>query len=289
MLQKIPLDIREVDFMPELDEKNIALLTEVLPNIADQLRASMAGVYACANRLAPCEARENDPALDKNAAMLALNCHRALRLVGNLSSAALLASNGTLPTENADAAALCREVAERARALFALEDVTFKYESEVDSLVIALNSELFERLLLNLLSNALKFTKRDGEVTLRVRATKQNFLVSVSDTGCGIESERLDTLFDRYLDTARLDPMPHGLGLGLPLCRRIARGHGGSIAAESRVGEGSTFTVALPNKKTDNPTLRDSARFDYAGGFEHTLLELSDALGSEAFLHKYVD
>ena len=275
--------------MPELDEKNITLLTEVLPNIADQLRSSMAGVYACANRLAPCEARENDPVLDKNAALLALNCHRVLRLVGNLSSASLLASDGVLPRENADAAALCCEVAERVRALFALEGVNFSFESEVDSLVIALNGELFERLLLNLLSNALKFTKRGGEVTLRVRATKKNFIVSVSDTGCGIAGDRLDTLFDRYLDTDRLDPVPHGLGLGLPLCQRIACGHGGAIVAKSEPGKGSTFTVSLPNEKTDNPTLRDSARFDYAGGFEHTLLELSDALDSEAFLQKYVD
>lgn len=275
--------------MPEFDEKNLELLTNVLPNVAAQLRASMASVYACANRIATPETRENDPALDKNAALLNLSCHRMLRIVGNLSAASLLASEHRLETENADAAALTREIADKVSALFSLQGVSFRYESEVESLVIALNGELYERMLLNLLSNALKFTKSGGSVALRLRVTKKQLLVSVSDTGCGIAEERLDTLFDRYLNFDRLDPTPHGLGLGLSLCRRIARGHGGTIVVQSKVGEGSTFTVALPNRKTNTPTLRDAARFDYAGGFNRVMLELSDALGSEAFLQRYVD
>lgn len=275
--------------MPEFDEKNFELLTEVLPNVASQLRASMASVYACANRMATPEARESDPALDKNAALLNLSCHRMLRIVGNLSAASLLASEQKFETENVDAAALTQEIADKVSALFALQGVEFSFESEVSSLVIALNGELYERMLLNLLSNALKFTKSGGKVVLRLRMTKQQLLLSVSDTGCGISEDRLDTLFDRYLDVDRLDPTPHGLGLGLPLCRRIARGHGGTIVVQSKVGEGSTFTVALPNKKTEMPTLRDAARIDYAGGFDRVMLELSDALSSEAFLQKYVD
>ncbi len=275
--------------MPELDEKNLELLTNILPNVAAQLREAMANVYTCANRLATSEAREADPALDKNAAILNLSCHRMLRIVGNLSATSLLAGEQRLEMENTDAAALTQEIADKVSALFELQGVDFSFESEVPSLFVALNAELYERMVLNLLSNALKFTKRGGKVELRLRATKQQLLLSVTDTGCGISEDRLETLFDRYLDVDRLDPTPHGLGLGLPLCRRIARGHGGTIIAESKVGVGSTFTVALPNKKEENPTLRDTSRFDYAGGFNRVLLELSDALGSEAFLQKYVD
>ena len=166
--------------MPEFDKKNFELLTEVLPNVASQLRTSMASVYACANRMATPEARESDPALDKNAALLNLSCHRMLRIVGNLSAASLLASEQKLETENADAAALTQEIADKVSALFSLQGVDFTFESEVSSLVIALNSELYERMVLNLLSNALKFTKRGGRVELRLRVTKQQMLLSVS-------------------------------------------------------------------------------------------------------------
>ncbi len=275
--------------MPDFDKKNLELLTEVLPNVAAQLRASMANVYACANRLATPEAREKDPALDKNAAILNLSCHRMLRIVGNLSAASLLASDRRLELENEDVIGLCRDLCSKVSALFELQGVALTFRADTASHIIALNTEMAERMLLNLLSNALKFTRAGGKVEVHVRVTKSQVLLSVSDTGCGISEDRLETVFDRFLDTDRLDPTPHGLGLGLPLCRRIARGHGGTIVAESKLGVGSTFTVALPNRKEENPTLHDAARFDYAGGFNRVLMELSDALGSEAFLQKYTD
>ena len=73
--------------MMPLDEKDLQLLAEVLPSVSAQLRSSMANVFAAANRLAPAEAREADPMLDKNAAILTMSCHQMLRLVGNLSAA----------------------------------------------------------------------------------------------------------------------------------------------------------------------------------------------------------
>ncbi len=76
--------------MMPLDEKDLQLLAEVLPNVSAQLRSSMANVFAAANRLAPAEAREADPMLDKNAAILTMSCHQMLRLVGNLSAASEL-------------------------------------------------------------------------------------------------------------------------------------------------------------------------------------------------------
>ena len=81
--------------MMPLDEKDLQLLAEVLPNVSAQLRSSMANVFAAANRLAPAEAREADPMLDKNAAILTMSCHQMLRLVGNLSAASELLSSAS--------------------------------------------------------------------------------------------------------------------------------------------------------------------------------------------------
>ena len=79
-----------------------------------------------------------------------------------------------------------------------------------------------------------------------------------------------------------------GLGLGLPICRRIAQGHGGMIVAQSEEGKGSLFTVSLPAVRSGRVRLNDSGS-DYAGGFNATLVELSDALKPEAFLQRYLD
>ena len=147
--------------------------------------------------------------------------------------------------------------------------------------MIAYDAPLMERLLLNLFSNALKFTGLGGRVTLTVQAHKSDVLLSVEDTGCGMTPEMMDALFDRYLHCERMDPRPHGLGLGLPLCRAIAEAHGGRIFGESKLGKGTKITVSLPNERSLMQRVQES--FDYAGGFDHVLLELSDALSARAY------
>ena len=254
--------------MMPLDEKDLQLLAEVLPNVSAQLRSSMANVFAAANRLAPAEAREADPMLDKNAAILTMSCHQMLRLVGNLSAASELVQGGRFR--------LCN-------------DDIVGFSASHESHVIAFNAPMLERALLNLLSNALKFTPEGGTVSVRVKCGERHVQLTVADTGRGIEPERLAHIFERYLDTDRLDPAPpHGLGVGLSLCRRIAQGHGGMLVAESAVGKGTAFTLSLPNARSTDLSLSDR-RFDYAGGFDHVLMELSDALPSRAFLQKYLD
>ena len=164
-----------------------------------------------------------------------------------------------------------------------------RFSTSLESHVIAFNAPMRERALLNLLSNALKFTPEGGTVSVRVKCGERHVQLTVADTGRGIEPERLAHIFERYLDTDRLDPAPpHGLGFGLSLCRRIAQGHGGMRVAESAVGKGTVFTLSLPNARSTDLSLSDR-RFDYAGGFDHVLMELSDALPSRAFLQKYLD
>ena len=154
--------------------------------------------------------------------------------------------------------------------------------------IIAIDRDRLERMMLNLLSNAFKFTPKGGRITLEVRIEAQRVELRLTDTGCGIAPELLETVFDRYLHTERVDPPPHGLGLGLPICRRIAQEHEGSLLLTSRPGEGTTVTVSLPNRKVKYQEL-NSFIVDYSGGFNRTLLELSDALPKQAFTQKYLD
>ena len=110
----------------------------------------------------------------------------------------------------------------------------------------------------------------------------------MEDNGCGIKEELQETVFDRYLHAQRMDPLPHGLGLGLPLCRRIAEGHGGRLLLQSREGEGTTVTCALPDRRAKSDVVRD-VPFDYAGGFQTVLVELADALPYGAFRPRHID
>lgn len=105
-----------------------------------------------------------------------------------------------------------------------------------------------EQILLNLLSNAIKFTDH-GEVTLRCTHEPTGVVLSVRDTGCGIAEEDQSTLFQpfRQLDTG-LARKHEGTGLGLAICKRLVDLMGGQIELRSVVGQGSTFSVTLPQQ-----------------------------------------
>ena len=105
---------------------------------------------------------------------------------------------------------------------------------------------MIQRMLTNLVDNAIKYTPGGGRVTVSVRGDSDGAVVlSVSDTGPGIPEEDHERIFERFYrgDQSRSEP---GTGLGLSLARAIARAHGGDITVESRPMEGSTFRVSLP-------------------------------------------
>jgi signal transduction histidine kinase len=106
------------------------------------------------------------------------------------------------------------------------------------------------RILLNLLSNALKFTQKGGRVEVRAEREDKHVRISVSDTGVGIAPEDVDRLFDKYAQArSRATRGEKGTGLGLYITRQLVELHGGEIKVESKLGKGSTFTFTLPIKQ----------------------------------------
>ena len=106
--------------------------------------------------------------------------------------------------------------------------------------------EQLERVIGNLLTNALKYSAHDAPVRVRLAADESWIHVAVSDYGIGIGSELIARLFDRYYRAPAGRAHASGLGLGLYIARTIVERHGGHIAVTSEVGRGSTFSVALP-------------------------------------------
>ena len=263
-------------------------LGEVLQQVSGQLRSSLNNIYRSLERIAPPELRDQEEGLDMDAAILCQSYYRILRLANNLSDAAILDKPIRARLRNDDIVGFCRDVIRRVQMPAELLGLELDFRCAKSSHIIAIDRDRLERLLLNLLSNAFKFTPKGGRVTLEVRIEVQRVELRLSDTGCGIAPELLETVFDRFLHTERIDPPPHGLGLGLPICRRIAQEHGGSLLLTSRPGEGTTVTVSLPNQKAAVQEL-NSFIVDYSGGFNPVLLELCDALPKQAFTQKFLD
>ena len=113
----------------------------------------------------------------------------------------------------------------------------------------SLDIELFERAVANLVDNALKFCPAGASITLSARADPTTLHVCVADTGAGIAPADLPHLFDRFYQSRQtVAPATGegGKGLGLAIVKRIAELHGGSVAVDSRLGQGTTVTLTLP-------------------------------------------
>ena len=122
--------------------------------------------------------------------------------------------------------------------------------SEDDAAVYLGDAQRVRQILHNLISNAVKFTDT-GKIDLAIETNETNFTVIVSDTGCGISPNRVDQLFEKFVqEDASTTRRFGGTGLGLAICRELSTAMGGSITVESQQGVGTSFRVELPLMRT---------------------------------------
>jgi PAS domain S-box-containing protein len=112
------------------------------------------------------------------------------------------------------------------------------------------DGEKIRQILVNLLSNAIKFTDRGGRIAVDAEATERLIRIRVSDTGCGIPADKLEQIFDPFVQLDRnLSSGHEGTGLGLSISRDLARAMDGELTVRSRIGHGSTFILTLPRSR----------------------------------------
>jgi signal transduction histidine kinase len=175
---------------------------------------------------------------------------RMSRMVEDLLTLAR-ADYGSLQIEltDTDLDAVVTDVYKKALVLVKDRDLTIKL-ALYDTVRIKGDNDRLQQLLFNLVHNAIKFTPDGGTITLGLkRESEQTALLTVSDTGIGIEAADLKHIFERFYqaDPARFRPSgAEGAGLGLAIAHWIAEAHGGTITVSSQPGKGSIFTVRLP-------------------------------------------
>jgi signal transduction histidine kinase len=143
---------------------------------------------------------------------------------------------------------LVRGAVEAARPLAVAHDLRLAIDSDAVWLTAACDRDRVLQILGNLIDNALKFTPKRGRITVRLWRSGDEAIISVSDTGRGIDAEELPHVFDAYrqgLDSD-IDRGRRSVGLGLYIARGLADAHGGQLWAESAPQQGSTFHFSLP-------------------------------------------
>ncbi|NUO93536.1 MAG: HAMP domain-containing histidine kinase [Gemmatimonadaceae bacterium] len=132
------------------------------------------------------------------------------------------------------------------------KSLRYQFERCDAALVVRADREKLTQIVLNLLSNAIKFTAPEGTIRLACDVDATWVRVNVHDTGIGIPADRLESIFDPFVQVDRSLNRPHeGVGLGLSISRDLAQGMGGTLTVRSTVGEGSTFTLRLRRGASD--------------------------------------
>jgi signal transduction histidine kinase/serine phosphatase RsbU (regulator of sigma subunit) len=175
------------------------------------------------------------------------NAERLLRLVNTLLDFSRLEAGRAAATLGAaDVGEIAADLASTFRGAAERAGLRLTVDTPATGATVLVDRELFERALLNLLSNALKFTF-EGEIRVTVRVQDGTAVIEVADTGEGIAPEDLPRLFERFRRVRGGRARSHeGSGIGLALVEQVAILHGGRVSVESQPGIGSTFRLTLP-------------------------------------------
>lgn len=131
---------------------------------------------------------------------------------------------------------------------FKAKGIELVFEPFDKKFILNADKRKMKQILLNLLSNALKFTPNKGKVIIQAENRESDLFISVSDTGCGIKKDDIENIFSEFFQSDQTrDSALGGIGLGLALTRRLVKMHGGKIGVQSEVNVGSKFWFTIPN------------------------------------------
>lgn len=175
---------------------------------------------------------------------------RQLRLVDNLLDITRIrAGRIKISEKNVDLVLHTREILDSVRIYALQKDISLSFRSAPDTLLVRIDEQKYERILLNLISNAIKFTPSGKSIEISLTTESEWLTLEVTDTGIGIPADKQDLIFERFgqVDSS-LSRQAEGTGIGLYLVKSFVMILGGDITLVSEEGHGSTFTIRLPLK-----------------------------------------
>jgi signal transduction histidine kinase len=266
---------KRAEALAEIDRAKTAFFS----NVSHEFRTPLTLMLGPIEELLSRSQAELPPAAKSQLEMAHRNSLRLLRLVNTLLDFSRLeAGRRQAVFEPTDLGALTQELASVFRAATERAGLGLTVDCASLGEPVYVDREMWDKIVLNLVSNAFKFTFA-GEIAVTLRAVDGAAELRVRDTGVGIPDEEIPRLFERFYRAPNRQARTHeGSGIGLALVQELARLHGGAVRVESRSGQGSTFIVTVPLGKAHLPP-------DHVGG-AHTLV--STSVGAAPFVEEAV-
>jgi len=189
------------------------------------------------------------------------NVFRLLKLINNLiDSTKLEAGFFNVNIKNHDIVSCVEDITMSICNFAEKNKISITFDTEEEEKIIAFDFNHLERILLNVLSNAIKFNRENGNIDVYISFDDKYANISIKDTGIGIQKDKIDLLFHRFKKiNNRLTKVNEGSGIGLYIAKELVKINGGDMIVNSELGEGTEFIIKLPIKKIESEVLDEIA------------------------------
>lgn len=211
--------------------------------------------------------------------ILKQNCYRLIRLVNNLIDITKIDSGFMdVHLKNENIVEIIENITLSTAEYIENKSRTIIFDTDVEEKIMAVDAEKMERIMLNLISNAIKFTKSGDVIEVIVNDNIENLVIHVKDTGIGIPKDKQTNIFERFKQVDPLLNRNHeGSGIGLSLVKSLVEMHNGHISVSSNYGHGTEFIINLPVRIVENnDSIKSKNEFHQQTNVEKIQIEFSD-------------
>ena len=246
--------------------ETLEMQNEIFATISHELKTPLNVIFSAAQLIERDLQRQGKDIdkedIGKNISIIKQNCYRFTKLINNIIDLSRMESGFyKLRFRNVNVVEIVEDIIDSVRSYVENAGLRIIFDTEVEEKIMAIDIDKMERVMLNLISNAIKFSPKGETIYINIEDKGDYVLVLVRDCGGGIEAKHLNTIFDRYkkVDNS-LYKNVEGSGLGLSLVEMIVKSVGGEISVESELGKGSIFTMKIPVNIVDKSEVIESMK-----------------------------
>ena len=265
----------------ELIEKYIDLYENKLTqedfilNISHDLRSPLSvilGILQCYKD------EHNKSKVEEHMDVIKRNCYKILKLINNIiDSTKLNQKHFKINRQNIDIINLIEWDISGIDKYAKMKNISLVFDTNVEECILAVDIEAFDRIIMNLISNAIKFSKENSDIFINVWKDKKYIRISVKDKGIGIPEDEQKTIFNRFIQSTKNDRREYsGSGIGLNLVADLVKAHGGFVGLKSTEGVGSEFSIKIPLIKINDTLDKLDNNIEFKSKVDIFEVEFSD-------------
>ncbi|MGL5347435.1 MAG: ATP-binding protein [Peptostreptococcaceae bacterium] len=258
--------------------KKTKFKTDFLYNIVNDIKNPIYSIYNANDKLNKEKGKYNIQYIENYTRLLRQNCYRLIRLSNNINEIREIENgNSKLSLKKCDIVKLTKSIIKNSQYYVYEKGIDISFSSSIKEKNILIDVDKVEKIVLNILSNAIKFTNKGGRIILEIKNIENKVAISIKDTGIGIPEEKLEDIFDSFEQVDRtLSRGTEGTGMGLYLVKKISEIHNIDIKVESKLGAGSEFTLILNECNRESHLIVENGTYRILDNSEKVDIEFSD-------------